>query len=265
MEVNSCLNGWERVTLLTNTIDGGWWSEAASLIKKYGLVPQSLYPDRRNSSNTSNLGHVLASKVYPCLFLERSGSLMMFMQRREYMLELREIYAQFKTHDQATKEDVSGQWKFQAIAACRRRKKQQMYEIYSILAMVLGKPPTAKQALTLDVYDKKNKHKCLTMSPLEIYHSLAPDFVVDEFVMVAHDPRHPVNTAYTVQRGSTVLDFNQSKYLNVDIDTIEDLIVATLKTDRAIWCVRSLIYFGANDVNHRLCFQDGMRCGRLFR
>ena len=43
--------------------DGGQWDMVVNLIEKYGLVPQALFPETWNSSNSGKLNSLLTSKV----------------------------------------------------------------------------------------------------------------------------------------------------------------------------------------------------------
>lgn len=53
--------------------DGGQWSMLDSLITTFGLVPQVVYPESFNSSNTGKLDALLASPVYLVLLLDRAS------------------------------------------------------------------------------------------------------------------------------------------------------------------------------------------------
>jgi bleomycin hydrolase len=43
--------------------DGGQWDMAAELVTRYGLVPQSIYPESYNSSNSAKMVTLITSKV----------------------------------------------------------------------------------------------------------------------------------------------------------------------------------------------------------
>merc|ERR1712000_228912 len=43
--------------------DGGQWDMAANLVSKYGLVPQTLYPDSYNAMNSSAMGSIITTKL----------------------------------------------------------------------------------------------------------------------------------------------------------------------------------------------------------
>jgi hypothetical protein len=115
---NSFVPGYSELTLSTTCTDGGQWDMAVNLLEKYGLVPQSLYPDSWHSSNSYLLDDILSSKL------------------REYSIELREIYTSHLTTSQG-KRSLSGssgeKVNANALSACRTRKNAQMGGIYTIL------------------------------------------------------------------------------------------------------------------------------------
>lgn len=128
-------------------------------------------------------------------------------------------------------------WKDQAIKICRARKKQQMSEVYRILAMLLGVPPNPTDKLRFDFTDKDKKFKSITMTPLEYYKSLAPEFDVDDLVVLANDPRHSTGKVYSAQLSDSFVGGRTSKYLNVEAEQLEDAVVKMIKEDMAVWLV----------------------------
>jgi bleomycin hydrolase len=51
--------------------DGGQYTMAANLIQTFGLVPQQIYPESWNSSNTSHLDGLLTSKLREFALINR--------------------------------------------------------------------------------------------------------------------------------------------------------------------------------------------------
>ena len=49
--------------LRTKQYDGGWWSEAAELIEKYGVVPESVMPATKDAENSSSINAILNEKL----------------------------------------------------------------------------------------------------------------------------------------------------------------------------------------------------------
>ena len=86
--------------------DGGWWQMFAALVNKYGLVPQSAYPESENSRNSDDFKQYLNSKL------------------REFAAELRRRSAAGAGEDEL-----------------RTLKDEYMGTVYRICAVSLGEPP----------------------------------------------------------------------------------------------------------------------------
>lgn len=87
--------------------DGGWWDAAAALIDKYGVMPKACMPDTANSQATSDMDEVLFRKLRQCA------------------IELRAAVAK-----EASTEELA------------QMKNAMLADVYRILAVSLGEPPT---------------------------------------------------------------------------------------------------------------------------
>lgn len=96
---------------------------AVNLVEKYGVIPQSLFPESYSSSMSSKLNTLLTSKL------------------REFAFELRQI-----------SEDTSV-----SSNAVRRRKEEMMSDVYNTLSVCLGTPPKVGEKLSWEYYDKDGK------------------------------------------------------------------------------------------------------------
>lgn len=86
--------------------DGGQWDMAANLVRKYGLVPHTLYPDSAQAMSSSSMGSLLQTKL------------------RENAFKLREL-----ANTSATASSIGA------------AKESMMREIHLILTLMLGPPP----------------------------------------------------------------------------------------------------------------------------
>ncbi|KAK9897360.1 peptidase C1B, bleomycin hydrolase [Cystobasidium minutum MCA 4210] len=200
--------------------DGGQWDMAVNLLDKYGLVPQSLYPETWHSSNSGKLDKLITSKL------------------REYSLELREIYSSrlSSLKDEQSLAHLSSETLADmAVKACRSRKTEQMSEIYTMLAMMCGVPPKADEKLTYEFYDKDKKFKSIKATPKELYKSLEGSFKASDCISLINDPRNESNKLYTVQRLGNVWNGRPVLYVNTESETLEDTIVKMLKADMPVW------------------------------
>jgi len=104
-------------------------------IERYGVVPQCIYPESYNSSNSSAIDKLLTSKL------------------REYALELRELHAKTITSiAQANVNKSRVEVEKIAVQIARRRKSEQMVEVYTMLSIALGKPPKPDAEVSQSCY-----------------------------------------------------------------------------------------------------------------
>ena len=87
--------------------DGGWWDAAAALIDKYGVMPKACMPDTANSQATSDMDEVLFRKLRQCA------------------MELRTASAKGSSAEELA-----------------QMKNAMLADVYRILAVSLGEPPT---------------------------------------------------------------------------------------------------------------------------
>lgn len=105
---------------------------AVNLIQQYGLVPQSVYPESYNTSQSGQLDRMLNSKL------------------REFALALRRAVETDLQSHRARKSD--------ALEAAREIKRGQMKEIYRTLAICCGTPPKPdEKVIILSICDTRAK------------------------------------------------------------------------------------------------------------
>ena len=179
--------------------DGGTFCGVADLAEKYGLVPMGVQPETFSANNTSRMARLVASKL------------------REYGLELRQMVADGK--------------KANAIQA---RKTEMLGVIYHILSITLGEPV---KEFTYTFTDKKGK--ALTApkkyTPLEFYRETVGGPLNGTFIMVMNDPRRPYYKTYEVEYDRHTYDGHNWKYLNLPMDEIEQLAIASIKDGRKLY------------------------------
>ncbi|KAK4959568.1 bleomycin hydrolase [Elasticomyces elasticus] len=190
-------------TLMSSPVgDGGQWDMVANLVSKYGLVPQTLYPDSFHAQNSSGMDRLVTTKL------------------REDALRLRSMCESSK--------DKS------SIAAA---KDDMMREIVRILALTLGPPPSATEKFTWEFYDKDKKFKTFTMSPIDFASSLTDAHAkrscggtdVHRMFSLVNDPRNKYMTQLTVDRLGNVSNGRPITYVNVDMGTMKQAVVEMLK------------------------------------
>lgn len=176
----------------------------ANLVAKYGLVPQTLFPDSFNAQNSSTMDALLTTKL------------------REDALRLRAL----KMSESRT-----------ASTSITAAKEQMLQDIVRILTLTLGPPPPASQKFTWEYYDKDHKFKTLTISPLDFADGLhdtaglracAGTDVTNLFSLV-NDPRNEYNRLLTVDHLGNVWGGRPVTYVNVDKSVLKKACIEMIK------------------------------------
>lgn len=179
--------------------DGGTFCGAADLAPKYGFVPKSVQPETFSAENTSKISSLISSKL------------------REYGLELRKMVADGK--------------KAQAIDA---RKTEMLSTVYRMLAMALGEPV---KEFTYQFRNRSGEPvgEPRRYTPLEFYNETVGHKLAGTFIMVMNDPRRPYHKTYEVEYDRHVYDGTNWKYLNLPMEDIAKLAIASLKDGKKMY------------------------------
>ena len=179
--------------------DGGTFCGVADLAPKYGLVPADVQPETYTSENTSKARSLIASKL------------------REFGLQLRDMVA-----------------KKQKPADITKAKTEMLGQIYHMLELTLGAPT---QTFTYAFKDKTGKPlgQPKEYTPLSFYQEVVGAPLNGTFIMVMNDPRRDYYKTYEVEYDRHVYDGTNWKYLNLPMDEIEQLAIASLKDGRKLY------------------------------
>ena len=179
--------------------DGGTFCGVADLTEKYGLVPKQVMPESYSSDNTSKMARLISSRL------------------REDGLILRKMVAEGKK-----------------AADIEKAKTEMLATVYRMLALTIGEPPTQF------TYAHRNKDgKAVgapkTYTPQEFFKEVVGDKLNGTFIMVMNDPRRPYYKTYEVELDRHTYDGHNWKYLNLPMDDIEQLAIASLKDGRKLY------------------------------
>ena len=179
--------------------DGGTFCGVADLASKYGLVPMSAQPETFSSNNTSKMSRLISSKL------------------REYGLELRKMVAQGKK-----------------TAAIQARKTEMLAQVYRMLSLTLGEPV---KEFTYAFRDKDGKQigEAKKYTPKSFYEETVGKDLNGTFIMVMNDPRRPYHKTYEVEYDRHVYDGTNWKYLNLPMEDIAKLAIASLKDGKKMY------------------------------
>lgn len=179
--------------------DGGTFCGVADLVEKYGLVPMSVQPETYSAENTSRMAKMVSSKL------------------REFGLELRQMAADGKK-----------------AGALKARKTEMLATVYHMLALTLGEPV---KEFTYAFRDKDGKTvgEPKTYTPKTFYEATVGHALNGTFLMLMNDPRRPYHKTYEVEYDRHTYDGHNWRYLNLPMEEIAAIAVASLKDGRKMY------------------------------
>lgn len=179
--------------------DGGTFCGAADLAPKYGLVPMSVQPETFSAENTSKISSLISTKL------------------REFGLELRKMVADGKK-----------------VAAINQRKTEMLGTVYHMLSITMGEPV---KEFTYQFRNKDGKAvgEPRRFTPKSFYDEVVGHPLKGTFIMVMNDPRRPYHKTYEVEYDRHVYDGQNWKYLNLPVEDIAKLAIASLKDGKKMY------------------------------
>ncbi|KAI9808348.1 MAG: hypothetical protein M1827_007497 [Pycnora praestabilis] len=202
--VEENLDGRLVQTLLSSPVgDGGQWDMVANLVEKYGLVPQTLYPDSYNAMNSRAMDSLMTTKL------------------REGALQLRRLASKSAN----AKSSLAGV------------KAKMLREVHLILTLMLGPPPSPSEEFTWEYYDKNDKFQKVTTTPLKFATELSNSeglracggTDVHQVFSLVNDPRNKYGELMSVKRLGNVLEGRSVRYINVDMETMKKACIGMLR------------------------------------
>lgn len=192
--------------------DGGAWNTFTNLTDKYGAVPKEVMPETYSSENTSNFTKLLKEK------LRKNG------------FELREMVA-----NKAKEKEVE------------TRRIEMMKEIYRILVLNLGEPPTEFEWRYKD--KDKNISEYKTYTPQSFWKEAVGEDLM-EYVMFIDDPSREYYKLYEVDNDRNVAEGRNWTYINMPAKDLKKFAFESIKDNQAM-------YFSC-DVGKQLNSKEGV-------
>jgi bleomycin hydrolase len=182
--------------LLKNPInDGGIWNGFVNVVEKYGVVPTEAMPETNSSNNTRWMSRLIIRKL------------------REDAIILRNM------------ENAS-------IEELRERKIEMLGEIYRILAINLGEPPTSFTWRYKDTDGNISDLKEYT--PLSFYKEFIKVNVAD-YIMIMNDPSREYYKLYEIEFDRNTYEGTNWVYINLPNDVIKEFAVKSIKDNEAMY------------------------------
>lgn len=186
--------------LLTAPVgDGGQWDMLCNLVKKYGVVPKTAYPESKASSGSREMDSTLTEKL------------------REDACILRRMHKEHLDMD-----------------VIRERKTEMLNEIYRLLCICLGEPP---RSFTFEYRDAgKNFHRETNLTPKSFFEKYV-GIDLNDYVSLINAPTtdKPYGHSYTVKYLGNVREGNAVRYLNLPIEELKKVAIAQLKDGQPVW------------------------------
>lgn len=179
--------------------DGGTFCGVSDLADKYGLVPAGVQPETFSAENTSKMSSLVSSKL------------------REFGLELRKMAAEGKK-----------------AAALKERKTEMLSVVYNMLCLTLGEPVN-EFTYAFRTKDGRTVGEPRKYTPKEFYEATVGGPLKGSFIMVMNDPRREYYKTYEVEYDRHTYDGQNWKYLNLPMDDIERLAIASIKDGRKMY------------------------------
>lgn len=183
--------------------DGGDWDMICGLVKKYGVIPHQAMAETHCTNNTSEFNTVMNTLL------------------RQDAIKLREMTRAGKDTT-STVEDM-------------------LNECYRIIAVCFGEPP---EKFDFQYEDSKgNYHADFDITPLEFYKKYVK-INLDDYIGVINVPgdSNPYNHTYIIENSDQIPE-RENLYLNVDMDSLKELVIKQLKDNEPVW-------FGCDVLQH---------------
>lgn len=185
--------------------DGGQWNMVLNLVNKYGLIPKDVMRETYHSGNTDKMNKLLRTKLI------------------HFAHSIRNLNdTEFKN----IKKIVSNM----------------LYQIYTILVIFLGEPPTNfiwkyyKQPGDNCKKCTKKQKKTYKMTPLHFYKVLVPYKANDKLVLInAPIKSKPFYNIYNIEYFNNMVNGVPTSFINVPIKILIESAKKSIDNKEAVW------------------------------
>lgn len=178
--------------------DGGQWDMFVNLIRKYGLMPKSAFPETAQSNATAQSDQLVNAII-------------------------RKFAADAHSFAEAGKLD-----------SVRELKDEVMEKIYHLFLNCFGVPP---KEFDFEYTDNKGKyHIEERLTPMAFFEKYIGDSIL-QYQSIINSPTKdkPFNQNYTVDYLGNVIEGNPINHLNLPMDRVKELIIKQLSEGQPVW------------------------------
>lgn len=214
--------------------DGGYWENFADLVGKYGVIPREAMAETSSSEGTAMMNRLLARTL------------------RKHATELRGIY------------EETG-----SVRQMRQAKERMLAEVYRVLVLNLGEPPTEftwrhkvkdkskdtdegdeeadetteddgkeeekEDKKAADDYEVEQKWSASRIFTPMSFYSECVALDLNQYVNVTDDPIRPKGKHYEIDLTKNLYDGRNAHYANVAIQMLRDTVVKVLLDNKAVY------------------------------
>ncbi|MBR3074828.1 MAG: C1 family peptidase [Bacteroidales bacterium] len=185
--------------------DGGTFTGVSNLVTKYGLVPASVMPETAASNATAQMRAQLSN------LLRQDG------------FRLRDMWEQ-GIINMPRKAGLARQKHSETILNLIQQEKVSMLkEVYHVLSLCLGVPPSE--------FEWKGEKT----TPKKFYQDLLGYDLENNYVMLMNDPSREYGKVYEIQYDRHMYDGQNWFYLNLPIERIKEMAIASIKANTAMY------------------------------
>ena len=177
--------------------DGGYWENVVNLVEKYGVVPKEVMPETNSSGNTSLMNTLIGRKL------------------RADAVKLRQMHQENKP-----------------VKKLRAKKARMLSEVYTMLVMNLGEPPSEFQWRFEDANFIVSDLK--TYTPKSFYDGFV-GVDLRQYVDIFNDPSKPYGKHYQISLTRNLYDGDDAHFANVEMQTLKAIAVKALLADEPLW------------------------------
>ena len=175
--------------------DGGVWNSLANVVTKYGAVPKDIMPETNSSENTRTMIHLINRKL------------------REDALILRKTVNEKQNPE--------------------KLKIKMLGDIYRILAINLGEPPTQFKWRYKTKDGNITEYK--TYTPKSFFKEVLPTFNQDNYVLFMNDPTREYYKLYEIDMDRNIQGGKNWKYINLPSNEIKKYALKSIKNNDAMY------------------------------
>jgi bleomycin hydrolase len=178
--------------------DGGYWCGFVNLVEKYGLIPKDSMKETAHSGDSEDLNKIVLEKMH-------------------------EAASWFHHH------------RDESASSLRKRKNEVMEDIYRILVLFLGEPPSSFDWSFTNAAGDSNIITDLT--PQKFKETLLPGINLRDFVSVANIPTRDMEMKkmYTVLTTNNTYEGDQLSFLNLPTAELVKAAVKSVTSGLPVW------------------------------